>query len=270
MIGQSGITPFKELCFQELLEALMTSARYKINAAEKYGKRPLFHVYDLYAGTGVNRYGDGSIRIIYNKLNCIGGLSGKYALTGVEKNKGNFKELSANLSDIRETITLKRSSAADAITAIPNDIKNIHGEMLKHACGVVFLDPNGVVKAPEYKAICQAMSICKGVDIVVNMSVTQLHRNRGVKSIKGFQVYNHIGKVQNWKRDTGRKHVYVRDILKGGRHKWSIVVLTNNSLKGIKGPLRDCGFYNMRTARGRSTVARIDYNQLSLFKGIHS
>ena len=88
-VGQSDITPWKELCFQELLESFMESAKYPLSNAIENKRPALFHVYDLYAGTGVNDYGEGSTRVFYNKLNCIGGLTGKFNLTAVEKNKSN-------------------------------------------------------------------------------------------------------------------------------------------------------------------------------------
>lgn len=269
MIGQSNITPWKELCFQEILTSFMEMAKWSIRTAKRNMRKSLFHVFDLYAGIGVNDYGEASTRIFYNKLNCVGGLDNSmFSLVAVDKDKCNCDRLRLNLADIADNITIMNSSASDIIMSIPRNIRDIYGEKPCNAFGVVFLDPNGVVKKEEYNALVQLSMECPRIGIVANMSVTQLHRNRGVKKIKGFGIYNQIGRLSKWQRDFNKKHLYVREILQGGRHKWTIAALTNDPLYGINKKLSDCGFYNANSERGTQILSEIDNRQATIFEAL--
>lgn len=250
MIGQSEVTPWKELGFQCLMQGIIVKSKIMIDS---FGGRATFHCYDLYAGTGVNDWGDGSAKIMSNTVSCdTYGLGSRVVnMVFTEKDKKHYKKLVENTKHIRANKL--NCDCKTALTDIKRTIEVDYMEDPKKAVGVILLDPNGLVKANQYKTLRLVAEECPYLVIIINYNITALQRCQGVKKIKSFEDFNNRS-VENTKTDLKRNHCYIRDIVASNHTKWTMLALSNFYISGIK----EAGFCIDTRFKGKNISRQVD------------
>ena len=266
-IGQSGATPWKALGLQTAIQGIIKNARYVLDRAPGYAT---FHCFDMFSGTGLNNYGDGSAVILANSIACeyqgIG--KRKVNMVFVEKSKNNYEQLLINTKNI-EANKIK-ADCTNIIYEIPSIIKDKYLENNKYAVGVIILDPNGLLNQKQWDALKFVATECPRIDIILNWNISAFHRCRGVVAIKDFEKFDHM-RMTDFIKYMNKKYSYVRNHSNADHTSWTILVLSNIPIGGIK----EAGFNSVRTKDGKKTIQFSDADkgfrnpiQLPLFKGV--
>jgi three-Cys-motif partner protein len=266
-IGQSGATPWKALGLQTAIQGIIKNARCVLDRAPGYAT---FHCFDMFAGTGVNDYGDGSPVILANSISCdyrgIG--KRKVNMVFVERSKRNFEQLVANTKNIEANKI--RANCTKVLYEIPEIISGKYMENRKYAVGLIILDPNGLLNQEQWDALKYVSNECPRIDIILNWNISALHRCRGVSTIEDFKKFNHM-RMTDFIRQMGKECQYVRNHSLADHTSWTILLLSNIPVCGIK----EAGFNSIRTRDGKRTIQYCDGDKgfrnpipLPLFKGM--
>lgn len=284
-VGKSGITPFKQKNVQDILSSRIGKCcgiwkREKDSAWYNQEERQNVFI-DFTAGDMSNE--DTSPMTFIQTLRKYSFFPSVLYL--IEKDKKTFQTLLKNIrklnvktnynvispmfADDKELCTIDAEHCK-----VPPEIilKNMnlceflgefHG-IHKYRYGLAYYDPNGF-KHQDYKCIFSFMNNNPRMDIIININVTQIRRNAGVKKYEGFQKYRNIDlkRVINILSRL-KRNVFIRnnftieiDSKPKSTHKFILVYATNDP--NMKMPV-EYGFVSIQSEDGFQLIKKYNYD----------
>jgi len=284
-VGTSGITPFKQEDIQHLLSKQIGNAAgvyLKCHKKYFYNNDVQNCFIDCSAGN-MNLNCKTSPFTFITTLRKFEYYPSKLFL--IEKCKDTFCELEANFKILNERSNYNvmpslfredyvMNDNRKDICKVPPEIKILRTDMSKflyslshnrYRYGLLYFDPNGFT-LDDYIAIFDFINGNQSMDIIININVTQIARNRGVKKIKGFDKYHNVDlTILMAKFNQYKKTIYIRNNINLEQHnhidstnKFVLLFGTNNPNFIMPGTYN---FVQLNSKCGQDVINKYNYNE---------
>jgi len=200
---------------------------------------PVYHYYDMNAGSGIVNGDDGSPIIFAKQARSL----------EIRSRALLFEECADSAANLRQNLR-DYDSLCQQFSVIEGDhshtlLPHLKDDICRQPFGLMYFDPNGNVPPFELiRSACKARSM-KNVDMLINLAATTVKRARMAFPDKYDDLASTLPSL-------GKRHVLVRRPLH--RHQWTFVLLTN----WAKFPAMERrGIYRLDSDCGREAMMRI-------------
>lgn len=285
-VGKSGITPFKQKNVQDIISWSIGKFHgiwRKYKSEPFYNREEYQNIFiDITAGDMDSE--QTSPFTFINTLRKFSEFPSKLYL--IEKDRDTFQKLLHNIRklDVATNYNVLSPMFKDdqdlctideLYCKIPPEIflKNMDlcsflGEFSntehKYRYGIIYYDPNGFQIDP-YRCLFNFIKNNAKVDVLININVTQIKRNSGVKKIDGFKDYRNvtlrkiISKLNNYKQFIFlRNNFEIEDKLEVKTHTKFILVYGTNYAK-CNMPAK-FGFVTLESEEGIQLIKKYNYD----------
>jgi hypothetical protein len=260
-VGKSAITPFKQ---EDLLSLLTQQIGNAYGVYRKYSTEAYYnnceqnYFIDCSAGN-MNEYEKTSPGIFLKELYKYQYFPSKLLL--IEKNKITYKKLKENFDK------LNLSRPYPNVFIFKKDMKNVLCELNPHKYryGLIYFDPNGF-RIDDYEAISKFLIGNPRMDLIININVTQIKRNRPVHKINGFDKYNNLY-LSNIQELFHKNNVWVRDdvMLRKVRSMFKYVMMFGTNNPNFN--LRCHNFVRLESEEGQRVINKYNFTTNELKNG---
>jgi len=255
-IGFSDATPQKYENFKSVIQPYLLIYDKILGKHRKYSNwmDNKFHYFDITSGNGRNpKTGDMGSPLLFIEEAIK--YKNKFKLHLIEQNIENCESL---INDICNTF--KSPPNIECVIINGNSVDILPSFFIgkkKKRFGLVFADPNGVKldKGITPFDLLRDMSDCgcySHTDYLINCNSTQIKRNRGVKTVAGFEKYDKD--LNGYMKDVGKKYWCLTE--PRGNANWTMILATNwwELIKKMK----SSGFYWNKSKKGQEILNKIN------------
>jgi hypothetical protein len=162
------------------------------------------------------------------------------------------------------------------ICKVPPQIKLLKLEMSKflydlppekNRYGLLYYDPNGFSKE-DYESLYYFIENNPLMDIIININVVQIARNRGVSKVNGFEYYHNLNLLKIISKINEHKtHVFIRNNIKleeynnvKSTNKFVLLFGTNEKNPSLP---KECDFVLFNSEQGQQIINKYNYGNKS-------